>query len=287
MSWTADAWQQVRADADHFGQHMAHRMALHVVGAERRAVVHELAHPRVVARQLLEPAVAQQIHAAVADVDQRRVAVLDRTADTVVPMPAKSGVSRGRFQDPAVRARARRPRASAAGPAPCRWHPGDVVDTAMADATSPALCPPMPSATHEEAGRRSTRQASSLVGRGPASVTPWASSVLRHPRSIAAPVLYTRRVATSAVQAALARSRAALERGRGLEAVQPLQPLLPIGHAARDDELAVRIAHHGGLPAGRTTSRQAAADAGPPAGIAARNRCRTPRCRRCGGCTAG
>ena len=36
-------------------------------------------------------------------------------------------------------------------------------------------------------------------------------------------------MATSAVQAALARSRAALERGRGLEAVQPLQPLYRSG----------------------------------------------------------
>jgi DNA-binding NtrC family response regulator/tetratricopeptide (TPR) repeat protein len=44
------------------------------------------------------------------------------------------------------------------------------------------------------------------------------------------------------VQAALARSRAALERGRGLEAVQPLQPLYRSGTLARDDELAVRIA---------------------------------------------
>ena len=44
------------------------------------------------------------------------------------------------------------------------------------------------------------------------------------------------------MQAALARSRAALERGRGLEAVQPLQPLYRAGTLARDDELAVRIA---------------------------------------------
>jgi hydrogenase-4 transcriptional activator len=49
-------------------------------------------------------------------------------------------------------------------------------------------------------------------------------------------------VATSAVQAALSRSRAALERGRGLEGVQPLQPLYRSGTLARDDELAVRIA---------------------------------------------
>ena len=40
-----DAWQQVRPDADHFGQHVAHRMSLDVVVAERGAVVHELAHP--------------------------------------------------------------------------------------------------------------------------------------------------------------------------------------------------------------------------------------------------
>ena len=44
------------------------------------------------------------------------------------------------------------------------------------------------------------------------------------------------------MQAALARSRAALERGRGLEAVQPLQPLYRSGTLARDDELTVRIA---------------------------------------------
>ena len=48
-------------------------------------------------------------------------------------------------------------------------------------------------------------------------------------------------MATSAVQAALARSRASLERGRGLEAVQPLQPLYRSGSLARDDEIAVRI----------------------------------------------
>jgi DNA-binding NtrC family response regulator/tetratricopeptide (TPR) repeat protein len=44
------------------------------------------------------------------------------------------------------------------------------------------------------------------------------------------------------VQAALARSRTALERGRGLEAVQPLQPLYRSGTLAREDELTVRIA---------------------------------------------
>ena len=49
-------------------------------------------------------------------------------------------------------------------------------------------------------------------------------------------------MATSAVQAALARSRASLERGRGLEAVQPLQSLYRSGTLARDDEIAVRIA---------------------------------------------
>ena len=38
----------------------------------------QLPHPRVVARQLLQPPVAQQIHAAVADVDQRGVAVLEQ-----------------------------------------------------------------------------------------------------------------------------------------------------------------------------------------------------------------
>jgi hydrogenase-4 transcriptional activator len=44
------------------------------------------------------------------------------------------------------------------------------------------------------------------------------------------------------VQAALARSRQSLDRGRGLEAVQPLQPFYRSGTLARDDELAVRIA---------------------------------------------
>jgi DNA-binding NtrC family response regulator/tetratricopeptide (TPR) repeat protein len=46
----------------------------------------------------------------------------------------------------------------------------------------------------------------------------------------------------SGVQAALARARGALERGRALEAVQHLQALYRSGSLARDDESAVRIA---------------------------------------------
>jgi len=49
-------------------------------------------------------------------------------------------------------------------------------------------------------------------------------------------------VATSAVRNALTRARAALERGRGLEAVQALQSLHRSGTLAREDELAVRTA---------------------------------------------
>jgi DNA-binding NtrC family response regulator/tetratricopeptide (TPR) repeat protein len=48
-------------------------------------------------------------------------------------------------------------------------------------------------------------------------------------------------VATSNVHAALARARAALERGRGLEAVQALQPLHRSRTLATEDDLTVRI----------------------------------------------
>jgi DNA-binding NtrC family response regulator/tetratricopeptide (TPR) repeat protein len=54
--------------------------------------------------------------------------------------------------------------------------------------------------------------------------------------------LYTRRVATATLQATVARGHAALERGRGAEAVQILAPLLRAGSLTREDEFAVRAA---------------------------------------------
>jgi tetratricopeptide (TPR) repeat protein len=54
--------------------------------------------------------------------------------------------------------------------------------------------------------------------------------------------LYTRRVATAALHATVARGHAALERGRGSEAVQILAPLLRSGSLTREDEFSVRAA---------------------------------------------
>src|SRR5215207_7570481 len=78
----------------------------------------------------------------------------------------------------------------------------------------------------------SIKNASSLLARGPGWVTPWAVT----------PIVpdYSRRVATSTVQAALTRAASALERGRGAEAVQILLPHHRSGALARDDELSVR-----------------------------------------------
>jgi tetratricopeptide (TPR) repeat protein len=59
---------------------------------------------------------------------------------------------------------------------------------------------------------------------------------------IAAGVLYTARVPTQAVQSTIARATAALERGRGAEAAQQLQPILRGGSVSREDEFAVRAA---------------------------------------------
>src|SRR5688572_5512849 len=54
--------------------------------------------------------------------------------------------------------------------------------------------------------------------------------------------LYTAVVATQAIHSAIARANAALEKGRGAEAAQGLQPILRMGSLSREDELTVRAA---------------------------------------------
>jgi hypothetical protein len=49
-------------------------------------------------------------------------------------------------------------------------------------------------------------------------------------------------VATATVHSTLGRATAALDRGRGAEAAQLLQPLLRAGSLPRESELAIRIA---------------------------------------------
>ena len=137
---------------------------------------------------------------------------------------------------PAPRLRGSRPRAG-----PRRRQSVRIASTARPAATSPALCPPIPSATTNTPPAVSIRNASSLLARGPGWVTPCAITPIPT-RIIAAPVLYTPTVATSTVQAALARAASALERGRGAEAVQILLPYHRSGALPRDDELSVRRA---------------------------------------------
>src|SRR5688572_31080163 len=64
--------------------------------------------------------------------------------------------------------------------------------TARLEATSPALWPPMPSATTKRPRSGSTRNASSFVVRRPGWVTPWAASDMGHDySSIGLYTLYT------------------------------------------------------------------------------------------------
>src|SRR5262250_813413 len=118
-----------------------------------------------------------------------------------------------------------------------------MVLTAMSEATSPALWPPIPSATTKRPRLASTRSESSFVGRRPGWVAPWAASDMRHDYSVA-PLytLYPTEVATGPLFPTLARASAALERGRGAEAAALLQPLLRSQSYNREDELQVRAA---------------------------------------------
>ena len=216
--------------------------------------------PRVVARQLLQPPVAQAIDAAVADVDQGR----RWSPSTQQRPPPSCPCRRSRASRAASRMRAlaaRTASSSVAGStAACvvtmasaivvdgqrRRHLAGVVP-AHAVGHHEQRRPPCRPGTHlrwSHAARRRSRRAASIIAR-------------HRRRSIDALVLYTPTVATSTVQAALARAASALERGRGTEAVQILQPLSPVRHAVpRRRAGRSAIAHRRGLPAGRTTSHR-------------------------------
>ena len=87
--------------------------------------------------------------------------------------------------------------------------------------------------------------------------------------------IYTPLVASSSLQPLLARAQAALERGRGAEAVQLLGPALRSSTLSREDELALRsmLAEAWLL---QDDLDQAAVGAGPDAGHLSRNRVRWP-----------
>jgi hypothetical protein len=110
-----------------------------------------------------------------------------------------------------------------------------------------------------------------------------AASKLAWPR-LAASSAYNFRVPSSSLQALLGRAGAALERGRGNEATQMLQPALR-GSLTREDELAVRS-----MLARRHCCRTTSIT--PPARSAVRRTrfatpCRQGVCRRCGASTGG
>ena len=158
------------------------RVARGLVGRER-AAAHELADQRVVVGELLQRAVAQQVGARVADVAEGDAPVVDQRGGH---RRAHAGGVAGRC------ARDRGcggwPRGWSGSATPRQSQPGRVsvrvsTSTASAEATSPALAPPMPSATTNRGERDQVRV---LVGRGAPARRPWPTRSRRPAGSSAA-----------------------------------------------------------------------------------------------------
>ena len=158
------------------------RVARGLLGRQR-AAAHELAHQRVVVGELLQHAVAQQVGARVADVPEGDAPVVHQRG-------GDRGAHAGGVAGRGARARGcggwpRRWSAAATprSPSPGRVSVRVMASTASAEATSPALAPPMPSATTKSGdatrcesslerrtwpdvgGRRRSRRRSSASGR--------------------------------------------------------------------------------------------------------------------------
>ena len=135
--------------AERARDHRALRVVLGLLGGEL-AAAHELRDERVVVRQLLELAVAQDVRARVADVAERHAAVLDERDGHRRAHARDLGVAARALVDAAVRLLDQRDDALlAAAVRLARLH---AAAAARPDATSPARAPPIPSAIANSGG---------------------------------------------------------------------------------------------------------------------------------------